>query len=221
MAEPVLIKEKPQQERSFIMKRILTIALVLCMLVSIMTIGANAGYLQDPNHLTADNAPNNSSAGKAAGSDDTTDTVIGSQAISVKVKGTSTSELIHVYAVSFSTTEVVFEWNNDASTIWNPDTLKYESTNDEGSWIGQTQTITVNNYSDVAIEVSADNTSPDSSDENVTISVDGPLNLDSAYEGTATGSVKSGKITVSVDGTPEIYPTATEIGTFTLTVKRK
>ena len=127
-----------------------------------------------------------------------------------------------MYAVSFSATELTFVWNNSATTIWNPETLKYETTNDEGSWRADSQKITVNNYSDVAIKVKPDNAAPTSSDAGVTLSVTDELLLASAYDNTAVGSVKSGTITVTVSGTPETaYPTATEIAKFTLKVTRQ
>ena len=204
------------------MKRVFTLALVLCLAVSLCTVAANAKYSEDPNHLTTDTANNTSTAGKPAAMGDTTGTLIGSREIPVKLQTISGGGTIHVYAVSFSTTEVTFTWSNTASTIWNPETLKYETQNDNGSWQAATQKITVNNYSDVAIKVEADNAAPTSSDNGVTLSVDGPLELASAYDNTAVGSVKSGDITVTVSGTPNVvYPNATEIAAFTLNVTRQ
>lgn len=203
------------------MKRILALTLSLAMLAGLMTVSAGATYLSDPNHLTTDNAGNTSKAGTPAGEDDTTGTEIDSKDVTVKLKTSSGGGTTHVYAVSFDTTEVTFTWTNTASTIWNPETLKYETTNNDGSWATASQAITVNNYSDVAIKVEADNATPASSDAGVTLNVSGPLELDSAYDNTATGSVKTGKITVSVTGTPETaYPTATQIASFTLKVTR-
>lgn len=204
------------------MKRVLTLVLALCLVVSMFTVGAGAKYSEDPNHLTTDTANNTSTAGKPASPGDTTDTLIGSQEIPVKLQTVSGGGTTHVYAVSFSTTEVTFTWSNTASTIWNPETLKYETNNDEGSWQAATQTITVNNYSDIAIKVEADNDAPTSSDAGVTLAVNGPLELASAYDNTTVGSVKSGDITVTVSGTPEVvYPNATQIATFTLNVTRQ
>lgn len=204
------------------MKKVLATAMALAMLASAVTINAGAAYLNDPNHLTADNAGNTSSAGTPAGVDDTADTEIGSKEVTVKLQSSSTGGTTHVYAVSFSATELTFVWNNSATTIWNPETLKYETTNDEGSWRADSQKITVNNYSDVAIKVKPDNAAPTSSDAGVTLSVTDELLLASAYDNTAVGSVKSGTITVTVSGTPETaYPTATEIAKFTLKVTRQ
>ena len=204
------------------MKKVLATAMALAMLASAVTINAGAAYLSDPNHLTADNAGNASSAGTPAGVDDTTDTEIGSKEVTVKLQSSSTGGTTHVYAVSFSATELTFVWNNSATTVWNPETLKYETTNDEGSWVAASQPITVNNYSDVAIKVKPDNAAPTSSDTGVTLSVTDELLLASAYDNTAVGSVKSGTIMVTVSGTPETaYPTATEIAKFTLKVTRQ
>lgn len=204
------------------MKKVLATAMALAMLASAVTINAGAAYLSDPNHLTADNAGNTSTAGTPAGVGDTTDTEIGSKEVTVKLQSSSTGGTTHVYAVSFSATELTFVWNNSATTVWNPETLKYETTNDEGSWVAASQEITVNNYSDVAIKVKPDNAAPTSSDTGVTLSVTDELSLASAYDNTAVGSVKSGTITVTVSGTPETaYPTATEIAKFTLKVTRQ
>lgn len=204
------------------MKKVLATAMALAMLASAVTINAGAAYLSDPNHLTADNAGNTSTAGTPAGVDDTTGTEIGSKEVTVKLKSSSTGGTTHVYAVSFSATELTFVWNNSATTVWNPETLKYETTNDNGSWSAASQAITVNNYSDVAIKVTPDNTAPTSSDVGVTLSVTDELSLASAYDNTAVGSVKSDTITVTVSGTPETaYPTATEIAKFTLKVTRQ
>ncbi|WP_130870613.1 hypothetical protein [Intestinimonas massiliensis (ex Afouda et al. 2020)] len=204
------------------MKKILATTLALAMLAGAMTVSAGAAYLSDQNHLTEDNAGNTSTAGKAAGTGDTSGTEIGSKDVTVKLQSSSTGGTTHVYAVSFNTTEVTFTWNNSATTIWNPETLKYETTNDDGSWKEATQVIKVNNYSDVAIKVAPENAAPTSSDSGVTLAVTEELLLDSAYDNSAVGSVKSGDITVTVSGTPEVaYPTATEIARFTLKVTRQ
>lgn len=205
------------------MKKVLATAMALAMLASAVTINAGATYLSDSNHLTDNNAGNTSRAGTPAGVDDTTDTEIGSKEVTVKLQSSSTGGTTHVYAVSFSATELTFVWNNSATTVWNPETLKYETTNDEGSWVATSQVITVNNYSDVAIKVKPDNAAPTSSDTGVTLSVtNDELSLASAYDNTAVGSVKSGTITVTVSGTPATaYPAATEIAKFTLKVTRQ
>lgn len=204
------------------MKKVLATAMALAMLASAVTINAGAAYLSDSNHLTDNNAGNTSRAGTPAEVGDKTDTEIGSKDVTVKLQSSSTGGTTNVYAVSFSATELTFVWNNSATTVWNPETLKYETTNDEGSWVATSQVITVNNYSDVAIKVTPDKTAPTSSDAGVTLSVTDELSLASAYDNKAVGSVKSGTITVAVTGTPKTaYPTATEIAKFTLKVTRQ
>ena len=151
------------------MKKVLATCMALAMLAGAMTVNAGATYKGDPNHLTEDTANNANKAGKAAGTTDTTDTEIGKQTIPVKIQTVSGGGTTNVYAVSFSTTEVTFTWNNTATTIWNPETLKYETTNDSGSWAAESQKITVNNYSDVAIKVTPDTTAPASADTGVTL----------------------------------------------------
>lgn len=204
------------------MKKVLASTLALAMLVGAMTVNAGATYKSDPNHLTEDTANNTDTAGKAAGISDTANTEIGKQTVPVKVQTVSDGGTTNVYAVSFSATEVTFTWNNTATTIWNPETLKYETKNDTGSWKEATQIITVNNYSDVAIKVTPDTTTPTSADAGVTLTVTDSLSLASAYDGTVTGSVKSGDITVTVSGTPaNTYLDATKIADITLTVVRQ
>lgn len=204
------------------MKKILATGMALAMLVGAVTVNAGAVYSGDPNHLTEDTANNTSTAGKAAGTEDTTGTSIGSKEVVVKLQNSSTGGTTHVYAVSFSATELTFTWNNTATTIWNPETLQYETNNDQGSWSEMKKVIKVNNYSDVAIKVAPDKDAPASSDRGVTLSVASELLLDSAYDNSAVGSVKSGDITVTVTGTPDVaYPVATEIARFTLNVTRQ
>lgn len=204
------------------MKKVLVTCMALAMLAGAMTVNAGATYKGDPNHLTVDNANNANTAGKAAGVSDTTDTEIGKQTVPVKVQTVSDGGTTNVYAVSFSTTEVTFTWNNTATTIWNPETLKYETQNDTGSWKEANQIISVNNYSDVGIKVTPDTTRPASDDTGIILSVTDSLSLASAYDGTVTGSVKSGDITVTVSGTPaNTYLDATKIADITLTVVRQ
>lgn len=204
------------------MKKILAISMALAMLASAMIVNAGATYKNDLNHLTEDTANNTDTAGKAAGISDTTNTTIGEQTVPVKVQTVSNGGTTNVYAVSFSATEVTFTWNNSATTIWNPETLKYETKNDSGSWNKATQSIAVNNYSDVGINVTPDTPTPTSADAGVTLTVTDSLNLASAYDGTVTGSVKSGNITVTVSGIPaNTYLDATKIADITLTVVRQ
>lgn len=204
------------------MKKLATMATALALLATVMAAPAAATYKNDPNHLTEDTANNNDKAGQEANVSDTTDTGIGTQVIPIKVQTVSDGGTTNVYAVSFSATEVTFTWNNTATTIWNPETLQYETKNDTGSWKNTKQTITVNNYSDVSIKVTPDYTAPISSDEGITLSVTDSLSLDSAYDGTVTGSVKSGDITITASGTPaNTYLDATKIANLTLTVTRQ
>ena len=204
------------------MKKGLAVVMSLAVLVGAMATHAGATYLGDPNHVTGDNANNEDTAGTAAGVDDTTGTEIGSKEIPVKIQTVSGGGTTNVYAVSLSATEVTFIWNNTATTIWNPETLKYETQNDAGSWANASRTITVKNYSDVAIEVKPDNAAPTSSDDGITLGVTTSLKLDSAYDGTVTGSVKSGDIVVTVNGTPNnTYVDLTQIATFNLKITRQ
>lgn len=206
------------------MKRILIFALTLCLLVSMMTMGASAKYSDTGTKITQDGAGNNDHAGTAAQSGDGTGTVIGEQNIPVKVVTNSSGGTVHVYAVTISATELTFTWNNTASTIWNPETLKYE-TGSAGSWAQATQTLTINNYSDVGITVTPDNPAPTSSDQNISVTVGDAVDIKSAFDGGTDASVKSGTIDVTVeitggdqpDGT---YVTAQPIANFNLKITR-
>ena len=204
------------------MKRILAVVMTLAMLLGVMTVGASATYLDETNKITEDGAGNTSGAGTAAGVSDTTGTEIGSEDVTINIETSSTGGTTNVYAVAIDNTELTFTWSNSATTIWNPETLKYETTNDDGSWRQESHDITVTNYSDVGITVTPSATNPESADDGVTVTVGEAVNIASAYDGGTAGSAKTGKITVSVEGTPDgVYADETQLATFTLKVTRK
>ena len=204
------------------MKRILAVVMTLAMLLGVMTVGASAAYMAEANKITGDGAGNTSKAGTAAGASDTTGTVIGTKDVTVNIKTSSEGGTTHVYAVAVDTTELTFTWSNSATTIWNPETLKYETSTDEGSWTQSFFDITVTNYSDVGITVTPSTTTPNSADAGVTVAVSEAVNIDSAYDGTTTGTAKTGKITVTVSGEPEsVYADPAQLATFTLNVTRQ
>ena len=202
------------------MKRIVTLVLALAMLAGALTVTAGAAYLTDYTNITANTANNDDSAGIEAGTQDTTGTLIDTQDVTVKYQTTSGGGLINVYAVSIDKTELTFTWSNSASTIWNPETLAYETDNNTGSWSNASQDLTIYNYSDVKIKVEAANTNPTTEDSNVTVTVGGPLELDAAYNPSGDNEVKSGTISVTVDGTPTIAPGVRDLATITLNITR-
>ena len=204
------------------MKRILAVVMTLAMLLGVMTVGASAAYMAEANKITGDGAGNTSKAGTAAGASDTTGTVIGTKDVTVNIKTSSEGGTTHVYAVAVDITELTFTWSNSATTIWNPETLKYETNNDAGSWTQESFDITVTNYSDVGITVTPSTNNPESADDGVTVTVGEAVNIASAYDGGTAGSAKTGKITVSVEGTPDgVYADETQLATFTLKVTRQ
>ena len=204
------------------MKKFLALTVSLAMLMGVLTVSASAAYMSEANKITGDGAGNTNTAGTAAGASDTTGTVIGTKDVTVNIKTSSEGGTTHVYAVAVDTTELTFTWSNSATTIWNPETLKYETSTDEGSWTQSSFDITVTNYSDVGITVTPSTTTPDSADAGVTVAVSEAVNIDSAYDGTTTGTAKTGKITVTVSGEPEsVYADPAQLATFTLNVTRQ
>ena len=204
------------------MKRVLTLAMVLCLAVSMFTVAASANYSNDGyTKITKDGAANAGNYGTAAGPDDTTGTEIGKQEIPINVVTNSKGGIVHVYAVTISATELTFTWNNTANTIWNPEILDYE-TGAAGSWDNVSRTITINNYSDVGITVTPNNTTIDTSDANLEVTVDPAINIPSAYVEDGTNQMQSGTIDVSLtDAKPDgTYLKATPIATLTLTITR-
>lgn len=199
------------------MKKFLSTILSLSMVVAMLTVGASATYLEDANHVTADTAGNSNTAGIVA-TDYSKGDEIGSVEIPVYIQTTSDDKTTHVYAVSYDVTELSFTYNGSSSTIWNPETLKYE-TSTSGTWATASQDITVTNYSDLAIKVTPSNTTP--IDSGVTVTLGSALELASAFDGdaAAAGTAKSGTINVSVSGTPSAsYTNKTELTKVTLTI---
>lgn len=200
------------------MKRVLAIVTALAMLVSLMTVAASAAYSDGPNSFTSANTANNSGnknvdprpanhldkAGVAAITGSNGEKVGQEATVEVKVKTGGAGDITHVYAVTYSTTELNFVYGQGSSVIWNPETLQYETIGATGDgWTTDEQTITVTNYSDLPVKVEA--TVQNKTDAGVTINPGAALELDSAApaSGTAgTGAAKSGTITVTLSGTP-------------------
>ena len=210
------------------MKRILTLALALAMLAGVLTIPAGATYeTVDTNHFTADDATNTDSAGTIA---TTAQDPIGSEDVIVKVATTGTVNTTNVYAITYSVTELTFTYNQGGTRIWNPETLKYENSGTGGNWDSETQEITVKNYSDLAVKVSAAVDQTGMAEEgNVTVTATKKgdtvteIQLESAYNSTMPSQSKAteGVFEVKVAGTPvNEYGTATQMAKITLTVNK-
>ncbi len=199
------------------MKKVLATAMALAMLASAVTINAGAVYSDGPNSFTPANTANNTGnlnvdprpanhldkAGVAATTAANGESV-GQATVDIKVKTGDAGSTIHVYAVTYSVTELNFQYGNAADIIWNPETLKYETVPSSGSgWTNPSQDITVTNYSDLPIKVEA--TVQNKTDAGVTITPDSTLELESAAptgSTAGTGTAKTGTISVEVSGAP-------------------
>lgn len=187
------------------MKRVFSIILSLTMLTGMMTVGANATYKGDANHITEDTATNNDSAGEVVSG-----TEIGSADVSIDLTTTDEASTTNVYAVSYSVTELNFEYGFGGNRIWNPETLQYEYEDSTSSWSANTADIEIYNYSDQAVTVSAQASA--SSASGVTVSVyekddadkdTTEITLASAYMSQGTSSARTtGAFTVELSGAP-------------------
>ena len=200
------------------MKRILAAAVSLAMLVSLMTVGASATYMDDSNKITSNGAGNNSSAGQAAIGTENESLGIGT--VDVKIKNGTAGGTTHVYAVTYDVTELTFTYGDGSGQIWNPETLQYNTLGGSGAWSQNSQNITITNYSDLPIKVTP-SFNPTAETGNVTVALGEALALPSAATGMedGTGEAQKGTISVTVSGAPVgYYATAASIGTITLTV---
>ena len=210
------------------MKRVLSLALALCLVVGMFTVGASAKYSEDPNHFTADDAGNQNTAGIDAS------TVVGDEIakkeVTVNIKTTLPGSTTNVYAVSYSVTDRTFTYNMGGAKIWNPEELKYETAGGAGTWSNDTQEITVTNYSDLPVKVEASVDQTGMAEEGVVTvtaekKTDGgrEIELASAYNSStpSLSAATSGIFEVKVSGTPTYeYTTATKLATITLTLTK-
>ena len=201
------------------MRKVLSLMLVLCMLCSAMTVTAFAAYSDDANHVTGDTAANTDTMGEEAPDDAKNGDEIGSFDIPVYVETEHEENVTNVYAVSYDLDEVTFVFSATTETIWNPETLKYESVT-TGDWNATSQDITVTNYSDIPVKVTPSNTTP--ADAGITVTLGNALELASAFNGdrAVAGTAKSGVINVSITGEPTDMKTEqrTLLTTLTMTV---
>lgn len=210
------------------MKKVLSLALALCLAVSMFTVGAGAKYSEDPNHFTEDNAGNNDTAGIDAST--VSGDEIAKKEVTVNIKTTLPGSTTNVYAVSYSVTELTFTYNMGGAKIWNPEELKYETTGGAGTWSNDTQEITVTNYSDLPVKVAASVNQSGMAEEGVVTvtaekKTDGgsEIELASAYNSSSPSesAATSGVFEVKVSGTPTYeYTTATKLATITLTLTK-
>lgn len=204
------------------MKRNLAKVLAAVMLVGGMTVNVNA--VDNPytggdskNINTKDDAENTAHAGEVENSSGNTL----EKEIIVNFKNTTNSGIIHVYALSVDKSEVEFSYNSSANLVWNPKDLKYESTNEEGSWSSNTQSITVTNYSDIDVTVDPGIFNQVSENGNISVTLGGKIDLKSAYNQNGENQPTHGAISVTLTGEPEgVYPDLTSLGTFTLKVTK-
>lgn len=215
------------------MKKLLSTTLALAMLAGAMTVSAGAVYSDGPNSFTSANNADNSgnqnidprptnhldNAGIAATTGEK-DEPVGEATIPVKLQTGGAGNITHVYAVTYDVTELNFTYGKGSNIIWNPETLQYETNGPGGGWGVSEQTITVTNYSDLPVKVTA--TVQNKTDNGITFTPDGPLELGTAAINgtTGTGKEQSGEIKVTATGTPigSYTQEATKIADLLLTV---
>lgn len=211
------------------MKKILATTLALAMLAGAMTVSAGATYKQDPNHFTTDTSGlNKDNAGISA---NTAEDPISEKTVTVNVITNQPGTTTNVYAVSYSATTLTFTYDMGGGKVWNPEELKYENTGTGGGWQANgVQELTVTNYSDLGVKVTAKVNQTDMAEEGaVTVTatkkgdVATEITLDSAYNSgnPSASQATSGTFEVKVDGTPTYeYTTATKLAEITLTLEK-
>lgn len=234
------------------MKRILALTLSLAMLAGLMTVSAGAvpavdnPYSDQENSFTNLNnagntgnttvdGPTNSleHAGVVAG--DPGDTTIGTATGNVTINTGGSSDTTHVWAVTYNMPELHFTYSTDGARIWNPETLRYETTSGTGTWTGVSARIDVTNYSDLPVEVTA--TVNQTQETNVDLDIyaaDATADADTATFTLASaaddmnngvGTATTNYFTLAVSGRPNGsydttgYVDGFQIATVTLTVK--
>lgn len=220
------------------MKKVLATVMAVAMLVSVMTVSAGATYKNDSKHLTSDDAGNLSNAGTVSTGKAAGDT-IGTADVPVTFQIGTGGDITHVYALSFTPEKLTFTYGTGVSYIWDPETQKYEM-RDAGTtpWTANANTITVTNYSDLSVEVSAAFVKDAGVTADITTTItaavdaangttDGTvLHLNSAVADDATteatGTPHPGTFKFAVDGTlyaGRVPGQDYKLGTITLTVK--
>lgn len=210
------------------MKKVLATAMALAMLASAVTINAGAAYLSDPNHFTDDTSGlNSSNAGISANG---VKDPIASKDVEVKIQTSGDVNTTHVYAISYSHTELTFTYEMGGTRVWNPETLKYENKDGGGTWSRATQEITVKNYSDLGVKITAAVDQEGLPEQgNVTVTAEkktdggAEIELASAYNSgnPQASAATEGIFEVKVDGSPvNEYTTAVKMATITLTVNK-
>ena len=210
-------------------KKLLASLVSAAMLISAVTVGSYAAkYTEDPNHFTDDTPDlNQADAGIDASS---AQDPIATKEVAVNVKTNQPGSTTHVYAVSYSHTELIFTYNMGGSKVWNPDELRYENIGGSGDWASATQDLTVTNYSDLAVKVTASVSQAGLPEEGVVTvtatqkgEVGSEITLGSAYNsgGPDSSAATSGTFEIKVDGKPRYeYTTATKIAAVTLTLAK-
>lgn len=210
------------------MKKILATTLALAMLAGAMTVSAGAAYSDDSNHFTDDKAANSNTAGVEAST--IAEDTIASKDVTVKIQTTGNINTTHVYAISYSKTELTFTYEMGGTRIWNPETLKYENKDSGGNWNVETQEIKVTNYSDLGVKVTAAVDQTDMAEKGaVTVTAEkktdggSEIQLGSAYNSgnPLVSAATEGIFEVKVTGKPvNEYETAVQLAKITLTVSK-
>lgn len=135
------------------------------------------------------------------------------------------AEIANVISVDISWDDLTFVYNAAGDAEWDSDALEYGE--DGGSWEEAEKVLTATNYSNVAVDISAEvamndeltgEEDPIGDKVTLTTSVDDtPLNLDSVANGEVT-EAPTGEITVTVEGNPANKEFEGTLATITLTI---
>lgn len=210
------------------MRRMLSMLMSVALMLSVATISVAAVEDETPTYTAGDELNitvedeyeyTPSMAGLFAYSYKDGDT-IGEGDVDINVI-TKVNQYTHVYAVSYSTSELTFEYVTLDMT-WNPIDMEYQSqVGNAPGWKETAQDVTVTNFSDLPIAVSA--SIAKEANAEVEFDVSSGFTLDSAYNKTTQKAAPtSDTFTVSVkDGQAPLneYSTATKFATMTITVK--
>lgn len=194
------------------MKRIVTFFLTLALLVSSASLSSV--------YVLAASGDNGNEIVELSEQDGS---VEGSASFDVTGSYAPASDREAVYKVVITWGDLNFQYDPGTLT-WNPHSLTYTNGTSYGWKNGSSDTVKVENLSNVAVTVSASVSQEDSSDHNVTVTVNsGPKELIAAWDGMPRNQAPNADFVVSVSGTGRPDPKAeankpVKVGTVTLTV---
>ena len=212
------------------MKKTLALTLSLAMLVGATTLSASAAYYDGKTEITFDNALTTGNADHGGGKQDSSPlaegSTVGTGNVDVKIETSTSATITHVYAIAYSTTELSYTYGA-TNYVWNPEDQVYDLVSSGDTWSNNGgNTITVTNYSDLPVDVTATFQKETAITDNITANFadSNTLKLASAVTDntdiTSQGTPTSNTFTVSLTGSAtKPYGAGTKLGTITLTVK--